>query len=121
AFTVVGHRPATRQHLRVGAKADGTLTVIRHDSTMHTSKVDDFLEPCGEATKVLYRCPHLGVTHRLVPLHVGTPTPMRGPGAVPGLFALECAMDELAEKVGLDPIELRRRNDARQDPSSGLP
>jgi len=121
AFTVVGHRPATRQRLQVGARTDGTLVMLRHDSVMHTSKVDEFVEVCGEATKVMYRCPHLAVTHRLVALNVGTPTPMRGPGAVPGLFALECAMDELAVKLRLDPIELRRRNEARKDPQSGLP
>lgn len=120
-FTSVGHRPRTEQRIRLGATKDGKLTAIRHDFLNHTSMQDDFVEHCGEQTPFLYSCPNLEVTGGLARRNVGAPTPMRGPGAVPGLFALESAMDELAIKLNIDPVELRLKNDAERDEGRNLP
>src|SRR5580692_2288921 len=120
-FQTVGHRPITQQRIRLGATANGKLTSTQHDYLNHTSILDDYDEGCGEATPHLYRCPNLRVTSGLVRRNVGTPTAMRGPGAVPGLFALESAMDELAIKLNIDPVELRLRNDTQIDEGKNLP
>src|SRR5246500_1450743 len=112
-FQAVGHRPLTQQRIRLGATANGKLVSTQHDSLNHSSILDDYDEGCSEATPHLYQCPNLRATHGVVHLNVGTPTSMRGPGAVPGLFALESAMDELAVKLNLDPVELRLRNEHR--------
>lgn len=120
-FQTVGHRPITQQRIRLGATANGTLTSIQQDYLNHTSILDDYKESCGEATAHLYASPNLQITSGLVRRNVGTPTAMRGPGAVPGLFALESAMDELAIKLNIDPVELRLRNDTLVDQSLNLP
>ena len=120
-FSNVGHRPHTQQRIRLGATKDGKLTAIRHDFYTETSQLDDFIEHCGEQTPFLYSCPNLEVTTAMVRRNVGAPTPMRGPGAVPGLFALESAMDELAIKLNMDPVELHIRNDAERDEGKNLP
>src|SRR5258707_10473191 len=106
-FSNVGHRPRTQQRMRLGATPDGKLASLQQDYRNHTSYGDDIRENCGEATPFLYSTQNLKVTSALVRRNVGTPTPMRGPGAVPGLFALESAMDELAIKLKKDPVELR--------------
>jgi xanthine dehydrogenase YagR molybdenum-binding subunit len=120
-FSNVGHRPRTQQRIRLGATADGKLTAVRHDFYSETSQLDDFVEHCGEQTPFIYSCPNLEVTTAMVRRNVGTPAPMRGPGAVPGLFALESAMDELAIKLNIDPLELRIKNDAERDEGKNLP
>lgn len=120
-FTSVGHRPRTQQRIRLGATPDGKLTAIRHDFLSETSQLDDFVEHCGEQTPFLYSCANLEVTTGMVRRNVGTPAPMRGPGAVPGLFALESAINELAIKLKIDPVELRLKNDAEHDESKNLP
>jgi xanthine dehydrogenase YagR molybdenum-binding subunit len=120
-FQTVGHRPLTQQHIRLGATANGKLVSTQHDSLNHSSILDDYDEGCSEATPHLYRCPNLRATNGPVHLNVGTPTSMRGPGAVPGLFALESAMDELAIKLNIDPVELRLRNDTQIDEGLNLP
>ncbi len=120
-FSNVGHRPLTQQRIRLGSTPDGKLTAIRHDFLNHTSLIDDIVEHCGEQTPFLYSCANLEVTSGLVRRNVGTPTPMRGPGAVPGLFALESAMDELAIKLKMDPLELRLKNDAERDEGTNRP
>jgi xanthine dehydrogenase YagR molybdenum-binding subunit len=120
-FQTVGHRPRTQQRIRMGATSDGKLVSLQHDALNHTSILDEYGEGCGESTPFLYSTPNLKVTSGLVPLNVGTPTAMRGPGAVPGLFALESAMDELAIKLKMDPVELRLRNEPTKDESNGLP
>jgi xanthine dehydrogenase YagR molybdenum-binding subunit len=119
-FQAVGHRPLTQQRIRLGATTNGKLTSTQHDSLNHSSILDDYEEGCSEATPHLYKCPNLRVTNGIVHLNVGTPTSMRGPGAVPGLFALESAMDELAVKLNLDPVELRLRNDTQIDEELNL-
>jgi xanthine dehydrogenase YagR molybdenum-binding subunit len=120
-FSNVGHRPHTQQRIRLGATQDGKLTAIRHDFFTETSELDDFVEHCGEQTPFLYSCPNLVVTTGMVRRTVGAPAPMRGPGAVPGLFALESAMDELAIKLQMDPVELHLKNDAERDEGKNLP
>jgi xanthine dehydrogenase YagR molybdenum-binding subunit len=120
-FSNVGHRPRTQQRIRLGATQDGKLTAIRHDFLSETSALDDFVEHCGEQTPFIYSCANLEVTTGMVRRNVGTPAPMRGPGAVPGLFALESAIDELAIKLKMDPLELRYKNDAERDEGKNLP
>src|SRR3954451_10275997 len=120
-FSNTGHRPRTQQRIRLGATHDGKLTAIRHDFYTQTSQQDDFVEHCGEQTPFLYSCPNLEVTTAMVRRNVGAPAPMRGPGAVPGLFALESAINELAEKLKIDPVELRLKNHADRDEGKNLP
>jgi xanthine dehydrogenase YagR molybdenum-binding subunit len=120
-FTTVGHRPLTQQRMRIGATADGQLVSIQHDVVQPTSMVDEYVEYCTGVTPMLYDCPNVETRQDLVPLNVGTPTPMRGPGAVPGLVALESAMNELAAKLEMDPLALRLKNYAETDPSSKRP
>jgi xanthine dehydrogenase YagR molybdenum-binding subunit len=120
-FQAVGHRPLTQQRIRLSATTAGKLTSTQHDYLNHTSILDDYDEGCGEATGHLYHCPNLRIASGLVHCNVGTPTSMRGPGAVPGLFALESGMDELAVKLNIDPVELRLRNDTQIDEALNLP
>jgi len=120
-FAACGHRPATRQHVTIGADNQGRLTGIRHASIAQTSFVDEFTELCGTTTGFLYECPNVHVTHQLVRVNIATPTPMRAPGESPGLFAIESALDELAHAANIDPVELRLRNYANQDQESDLP
>jgi xanthine dehydrogenase YagR molybdenum-binding subunit len=120
-FTTVGNRPLTQQRMRIGATEDGKLVSIQHDVVQPTSMVDEYVEYCTGVTTMLYDCANVAAQQDLVRLNVGTPTPMRGPGIVPGLFPLESAMDELAAKLNLDPMELRLKNYAETDPSSNQP
>jgi xanthine dehydrogenase YagR molybdenum-binding subunit len=120
-FTNSGHRPNTQQRMRLGATPDGKLLSLQQDYRNHTSYGDDIRENCGEATPFLYSTPNLKVTSALIRRNVGTPTPMRGPGAVPGLFALESAMDELAIKLNKDPVELRLSLDTLTDEEKNKP
>ena len=120
-FTSNGHRPRTVQKLLLGADANGQLTALRHDTISHTSILDDFVEPSGLLSQMLYSCPHVEVSHKLVRLNVGSPTFMRAPGEASGSFALESAMDELAYAVKLDPLELRLRNYAETDEQQNKP
>jgi xanthine dehydrogenase YagR molybdenum-binding subunit len=120
-FQSVGHRPRTQQRVRVAATSDGKLVSLMHDSLNHTSILDDYSEGCSEATAYSYSTPNLRATSALVRRNVGTPTSMRGPGAVPGLFALESAMDELAIKLNMDPVKLRLLNEPEKDEGLNLP
>jgi xanthine dehydrogenase YagR molybdenum-binding subunit len=120
-FSNVGHRPLTQQRVRLAATPDGKLVSFQHDYVNHTSILDNYEENCGEATPYLYSVPNLRVSSGLARRNVGTPTAMRGPGAVPGLFATESAMDELAIKLNMDPVEFRLLNEPQKDESNGLP
>jgi xanthine dehydrogenase YagR molybdenum-binding subunit len=121
SFHTVGHRPRTQQRIRLSAEADGKITSLQHDSLNHTSILDDYQEGCGECTTYLYSTPNLKVTSALSRRHIGTPTSMRGPGAVPGLFATESAIDELAVKLKIDPVELRIINEPEIDEGLNIP
>jgi xanthine dehydrogenase YagR molybdenum-binding subunit len=120
-FQNVGHRPRTQQRIRLGATAEGKLVAVMQDSLNHTSILDDYDEGCSEATPYSYSTANLRATSGLVKRNVGTPTSMRGPGAVPGLFALESAMDELAIKLNIDPVKLRLMNEPEKDEGLNLP
>ena len=120
-FHAVGHRPRIEQRIRLGAGRDGKLVALQHDYVNSTSILDDYEENCGEATPHMYSVPNLRVTSGLAKRNIGTPTSMRGPGAVPGMFATESAMDELAIKLGMDPIELRLINEPQIDEGLGVP
>jgi len=109
-FGFVGHRPRTIQRLTLGATADGTLTALRHDGVSGTSRIDEYVEAVGLATRMLYACPNVATSHRIVRLDIATPQFMRAPGLAPGTFALESALDELAYALRLDPIALRLKN-----------
>lgn len=117
----VGARPQTQQHVVLAARADGTLTAVRHDSMSHTSRFEDYTESCANVTRMLYATPNQVTTHRLVKLDLGAPTFQRAPGEAPGTFALESAMDELAVKLGMDPVALRLKNYAETNPETGRP
>ena len=120
-FGPVGGRPQTHQHIVLAARRDGTLTAIRHEVYSHTSMFEDFTEPSSNVTRMLYASPGIDTSQRLVALNVGTPTFQRAPGESTGTFALEIAMDELAVKLNMDPIELRLKNYAEKDPTSNKP
>jgi xanthine dehydrogenase YagR molybdenum-binding subunit len=105
--------------VRLGASGDGRLDVISHDVFEQSSRIKEFAEQTAVATRHMYAAPNRRTTHRLVRLDVPTPAWMRAPGECPGMFALESAMDELAIELGLDPIELRVRNEPAVDPESG--
>ena len=122
-YTSNGFRPMTVQKIAIGVETDGTLLSVRHDgiSQMSMPKLGEFVEPVALATEMLYACPNLAVTHRLVGVNQGLPTYMRAPGEAPGVFAIESAMDELAAELKIDPIELRLKNYAETDPHEKLP
>ena len=120
-FTSLGYRPPTVQHLRVGAMRTGDLVALDHEGTEPDALEDHFAESLTRSTAVLYRCPSVSGRTRQVRLTVACPTWMRGPGEAPGVFALECALDELAYELGMDPVELRLRNYAEVHPQTGLP
>lgn len=120
-FGPVGARPRTQQHVTLGATRDGKLTGIRHEVHAHTSTLEDYLESSAFPTRVMYSCPNVSTTHRLVPLNLGTPTYTRAPGVATGTFAMEVAMDELAYKMNMDPLQLRLVNYTEVDPHSKNP
>jgi CO/xanthine dehydrogenase Mo-binding subunit len=120
-FTSVGYRPSTVQHVKLGARRTGELVAIDHEGIEPTALEDDYAESLTRATAVLYDCPNMSGRTAQVRLNVACPTWMRGPGEAPGVFALECAMDELALELGVDPVELRLRNYAETHPQSGRP
>jgi xanthine dehydrogenase YagR molybdenum-binding subunit len=120
-FQSVGHRPVVEQRIQLAASADGKLTVVGQDWVNHTSMTDDYNENCGEATPFMYSCPNVLVTGAQARRNVGTPGPMRGPGAVPGIYGIESAMDELAIKIKMDPVALRLLNEPSIDEESKKP
>ncbi|WP_283134495.1 xanthine dehydrogenase family protein molybdopterin-binding subunit [Rhizohabitans arisaemae] len=120
-FLATAMRPATDQLIRIGADADGRLRAIWHEPAFEISPLAEYIEGCTELTKTLYAAPAIRTNLTAVPLDILPPGSMRGPGAVPGSFALESAMDELAERLDLDPLELRLRNEPPVGPVSGLP
>ncbi|MGW2725339.1 xanthine dehydrogenase family protein molybdopterin-binding subunit [Streptomyces sp. NPDC001492] len=119
--TVVGHRAPTLHRLRLGATADGHLTAVLHEVTTHTSHVREYVEQAAVPSRVMYTAQHLLSSHRVVPLDVPSPSWMRAPGEAPGMYALESAVDELAGALGVDPVELRIRNEPEREPGSGKP
>lgn len=120
-FSLTGYRSPTSQHIRLGADADGRLRALEHRNLSLSSTVHEFVEGGAGVGRVMYDADGHHTANRVVRLDVPTPTFMRAPGEAPGSFAIESALDELAEKCGIDPIELRVRNEPDQGPVSGLP
>jgi xanthine dehydrogenase YagR molybdenum-binding subunit len=120
-FAFTGYRTPTIQRLRLGATGHGEITAIDHQVFEQTSQIREFAEQTATCTRVMYGTDNLRTSHRLVKLDVPTPSWMRAPGECPGMYALESAIDELALAVGIDPVELRIRNDADAEPDSGKP
>ncbi|MFJ2766621.1 xanthine dehydrogenase family protein molybdopterin-binding subunit [Streptomyces sp. NPDC087300] len=120
-YSLVGHRSPTAQRVRLGADADGRLRVLDHTSLSRTSRLDEFVEMGANFGRSMYDAGAHRTVNSVVPLDVPTPTFMRAPGEAPGSFALESAVDELAHKCGIDPIELRVRNEPEFGPVTGLP
>lgn len=114
-FTNTNMRQQNEQKMRVGAKKDGTLTALSHETLSHTSTTQEYQEPCGMVSKMLYKVPNNEVTYKLIPMNIQTPFAMRAPGEATGSFALESAMDEMAWKLKIDPLEFRIKNDTQTD------
>jgi xanthine dehydrogenase YagR molybdenum-binding subunit len=120
-FYAVGYRPHTLQHVALGAARDGRLEAIVHEGTQETSTYEEYSEALLNATRFLHSCPNVQTRHRVAQLNVHTPTYMRAPGEASGTFALECAMDELAVALSMDPVALRLRNEPERDENKKLP
>ena len=119
-FTI-GHRPAAVQHIKLAADANGKLAAVIHEATTATSTFEDYAETIVNWSAQAYHCDNVRVGYAVVPLNEYTPQSMRAPGAVTGMFALECAMDELAVAAGIDPVELRVLNYSAADQAEGKP
>jgi xanthine dehydrogenase YagR molybdenum-binding subunit len=120
-FQTVGHRPRTQQRVRLGATPEGKLVSLQHDYVYDRSILDDHHEDCGEATPSQYSVANLRVTFGRARRNIGAAIDMRGPGAVPGLYATESAMNELADMLKIDPVQLRVLNEPKIDEGLGLP
>lgn len=116
-----GYRPRTLQHLRLGAAANGRLLAVGHEAIGQTSRFEDFTEHVVEWSGMLYHCDNVELSYRLAPLDVYTPLDMRAPGAALGLIGLECAMDELASALAIDPVQLRLINFADRNGNEDKP
>lgn len=117
----LGYRPMTIEHVALGAKPDGTLDAVTHEAIAVTSRFEDFSRNDTGWGEQLYKSPNSRLSHKLVHLDLATPCDMRAPGAATGVCALECAMDELAVALKLDPIELRLKCYSDRDQSGDLP
>jgi xanthine dehydrogenase YagR molybdenum-binding subunit len=118
-FTIPGYRPHTVQKVALGATRRGILTAIRHEATAQTSTYEEYTESVVNPTRFLYACPNVETRYRLAAMNVNTPASMRAPGETSGVYALECALDELAAALKMDPLELRLLNHADTDPQTG--
>ncbi|MEX3958816.1 xanthine dehydrogenase family protein molybdopterin-binding subunit [Trinickia sp. EG282A] len=120
-YACVGYQPWMLQHVSLGARDDGALTAIDHEIVNSTAIADTHVEPSSEGSKSLYACPAIRTRQLIKRIHINVPTPMRAPVEGPGLWALESAMNELAEQLGMDPLDLRLKNYAEVDPLTGKP
>lgn len=120
-FNSVGLRQRNRQKIRLAATKDGKLTTLAHQTITHGAIKEEFIEPCGDCSKVMYDTPNSLISYRIAPMNIILPTYTRGPGKSTGSFALESAIDELAYQLKIDPIEFRLKNEPAKDPSNGKP
>ena len=120
-FNSVGLRQRNIQKIRLGATRDGKLTALSHETTTHGAINEEFVEPCGDVSEHMYDAPNLRVAYRIAAMNVIIPTYTRAPGKSTGSFALESAIDELAYKLKIDPVEFRLRNEPAKDPADGKP
>jgi xanthine dehydrogenase YagR molybdenum-binding subunit len=119
-FTL-GYRPQTIQTLTLGAANDGRLVALKHDAIANTSRFEDYQEPTVVWSGALYRCADSTVASKLARVDLFTPCDMRAPGGAVGVYALECAMDELSYAIGIDPLELRLKNYTETDQNQDRP
>jgi xanthine dehydrogenase YagR molybdenum-binding subunit len=120
-FFLAGYRTPTIQRLQVAADRSGRLEAIAIDVVEQTSRIKEFAEQTGVPTRMMYASPSRRTTHRLAALDVPVPSWMRAPGECPGMFGPEVALDELADALDIDPVELRIRNEPEVDPETGKP
>ena len=120
-FQLLGLRPITSQRVRLGAARDGRMTALGHDVTMSTSPLAEYAEQTATSARPMYAAPNRLTRHRLTKLDVPRGEDVRAPGEAPGLFAIECAIDELALKLNMDPIEFRILNEPQVHPETGHP
>jgi xanthine dehydrogenase YagR molybdenum-binding subunit len=120
-FFLAGYRTPTIQRMQLAADRDGRLLAIAIDVIEQTSRIKEFAEQTGLPTRMMYAAPSRRTTHRLAALDVPVPTWMRAPGECPGMFGPEVALDELAGELGIDPVDLRIRNEPEVDPETGKP
>ena len=120
-FTIQNHRPDTQHHVRIGASEQGEFTALIHETEVTSSRFDNFMMEGTDVTAGLYAWRNVETKESLVRVDRNTPGPMRAPPEVPYLFALESAVDEAAERLNIDPVELRRRNDTTVNPVNGKP
>lgn len=120
-FGMLGFRSETHQTVAFGAKNDGSITALRHETLSATSTFDEFVETASLPARMLYQSPNNSTNHHLVKSDIGTPSFMRAPGEAPGTYGLEAAMDEMAYALKMDPIEFRLKNYAETDPEENKP
>jgi len=120
-FTIATYRAETRHHLKLGATRDGKLVSVSHEGFEVTSRPDNYMVSGTDASTRLYGCPNVASKVSIVHADRNTPGFMRSPAETPYIFALECAMDELAYALNMDPVELRKVNDTQNEPIKGLP
>jgi xanthine dehydrogenase YagR molybdenum-binding subunit len=120
-FNSVGLRQRNRQRVRLASTKDGKLTALAHETMTHTAINNEFVEPCGDCSKLMYDTPNSLISYRVVPMNIILPTFTRAPGKATGSFALESAIDELAYELKMDPIQFRLKNEPAKDPSNGKP
>lgn len=116
-----GHRPACLQKLKLSSDKKGKLNSIQHQAFSETSRFEKFNETIVDWSGLMYQCENVALDYQLVPVDVYTPLDMRAPGGSTGMYALECAMDELAVEAGIDPLELRLINYAEKDQNEDKP
>ncbi|MDQ1089225.1 xanthine dehydrogenase family protein molybdopterin-binding subunit [Siphonobacter sp. SORGH_AS_1065] len=116
-----GHRPATLQKLSLGASQDGTLQALNHAAYSETSRFENYTETIVDWSGAMYKCDNVSYDYKLIAGDLYTPLDMRAPGAATGVYAIECAMDELAYKLRMDPVELRLKNYTEEDANQGKP
>jgi len=120
-FTVAAFRPESVQKIRLAASADGRFTAFEHIEIGQTSQFDPVVNPGTHMTRAMYACPNIHTEQRLARSDTNTPGFMRAPNEMQTFFALESAVDELARKIDMDPVEMRRVNDTREHPVDGVP
>ena len=120
-FNSVGLRQKNLQKIRLAATKDGKLTALAHETITHSAIDNEFIEPCGDCSKLMYETPNSLISYRVAPMNIILPTYTRGPGKSTGSFAIESAMDELAFILKMDPIEFRIKNVGTKDQSNGKP
>ncbi len=120
-YSGIGYRPTSRQRMAIGADRSGRISTIVHEGHTETSRYNAYEDNLMIAARFQYGAPNMRSTYRVVPLDINPPTFMRGPGGASGGFALESAIDDLAFRLGMDPIELRLRNEPDRDLSDNLP